>query len=211
MLASEQLPQNVAACSRQSDGNVGNSIVSQRVGLACSLLRDWKTNSARLCCFVGICRRHRLERTLIVKTQKLLLAATLLLTLVPSISLAQPGDTEVTPLNNRDVLLMVERKLETEAIIKVIKSAPCTFDTFPPLLKEMKRRGVPQAVLQAMVEAPYGPSTSNSSKDDLGETPIYHYAEQLRQMGFMTPVPTGRGLQPMRSSRGRSSRARMDQ
>jgi hypothetical protein len=68
----------------------------------------------------------------------------------------------------------------------------------------MKRRGVPEAVLQAMVEAPYGPSVANSSKDDLSESPIYHYAEQLKQMGFLNPVPTGRGLAPIRS-RGRMS------
>ena len=139
-----------------------------------------------------------------MKTQKLLLAATLLLTLLPSMAAAQSGETEVTPLSNKDVLSMVEKKVATEEIVKTIKASPCTFDTFPPLLKEMKRRGVPQAVLQAMVEAPYGPSVANSSKDDLGEAPIYHYAEQLKQMGFMNPVPTGRGLEPMRS-RGRAS------
>ena len=144
-----------------------------------------------------------------MKTQQLLLAATLLLTLVPSMAAAQAGDTEITPLSNKDVLVMVEKKLETETIVKTIKSSPCTFDTFPPLLKEMKRRGVPEAVLQAMLEAPYGPSVANSSKDDLGEQPIYHYAEQLKQMGFLSPVPSGRGLAPMRS-RGRTSRARIE-
>ncbi len=145
-----------------------------------------------------------------MKTQTLLLAATLLLTLLPSMAAAQSGEPEVTPLNNKDVLVMVEKKVETETILKTIKSSPCTFDTFPPLLKEMKRRGVPETVLQAMVEAPYGPSIANSSKDDLGEQPIYHYAEQLRQMGYMNPVPTGRGLAPMRSRGRTSSRARIE-
>lgn len=140
-----------------------------------------------------------------MKIEKLLLAATLLLALLPSMAAAQSGETEVTTLNNKDVLLMVEKKVDTETIVKTIKSSPCTFDTFPPLLKEMKRRGVPESVLLAMVEAPYGPSVANSSKDDLGEEPIYHYAEQLKQMGFMTPVPSGRGLAPMSRSRGRNS------
>ena len=144
-----------------------------------------------------------------MKNKLLLLAATFLLTLVPSVARAQKGDTEVTPLSNRDILQMIDRKVEIEEIVKTIKSSPCTFDTFPPVLKEMKRRGVAQLILQAMVEAPYGPSTANSSRDDLGETPIYHYAEQLKQMGFLAPVPSGRGLQPMRS-RGRSSRARVE-
>jgi hypothetical protein len=150
-------------------------------------------------------RHYSLERTLIVKTKTMLLAATLLLALLPSIADAQSGEVEaVTPVTNKDVLIMVEKKIETDTIIKTIKSSPCTFDTFPPLLKEMKRRGVPEAVLLAMVEAPYGPSVANSSKDDVGESPIYHYAEQLRQMGFLNPVPTGRGLPPIRS-RGRMS------
>ena len=139
-----------------------------------------------------------------MKTQRLLLAATLLLTLVPSMAAAQSGETEVTPLSNKDVLLMVEKRVETGTIIKTIKSSPCTFDTFPPLLKEMKRRGVPDSVLLAMMEAPYGPSVANSSKDDMGESQIYHYAEQLKQMGFLSPTPSGRGLPPMRS-RGRAS------
>ena len=141
-----------------------------------------------------------------MKTRTILLAATLLLTLLPSMAAAQSSEVEeVTPLNNKDVLVMVEKKVEKDTIIKTIKSSPCTFDTFPPLLKEMKRRGVPEAVLQAMLEAPYGPSVANSSKDDLGESPIYHYAEQLKQMGFLNPVPTGRGLAPMSRSRGRMS------
>jgi hypothetical protein len=145
-----------------------------------------------------------------VKTQKLLLAATLLLTLLPSMAAAQSGDTDFTPLVNKDVLSMVEKKVATEEIVKTIKSSPCTFDTFPPMLKEMKRRGVPEVVLLAMVEAPYGPSVANSSKDDLGEAPIYHYAEQLKQMGFLSPTPSGRGLAPMRSRGRTSSRARVD-
>jgi len=143
----------------------------------------------------------------IVKTEKLLLAATLLLTLLPSMAAAQSGETEVTPLSNKDVLLMVEKKVEAETIIKTIKSSPCTFDTFPPLLKEMKRRGVPEAVLHAMVDAPYGPSVTNSSREDMGEEPIYHYAEQLKQMGYLNPVSTSRGLEPMRA-RARASRSR---
>ena len=143
-----------------------------------------------------------------MKTQNLLLAATVMLTLLPMAALGQSAEA-VTTLNNRDVLLMVEKRVGVEAIVTTIKSSACTFDTFPPLLKEMKRRGVPEAVLQAMLEAPYGPSVANSSKDDLGETPIYHYAEQLRQMGVLNPVPSGRGLAPMRA-RGRTSRARVE-
>lgn len=143
-----------------------------------------------------------------MKRHYLLLAAFLLIASLASSAFAGPSvddSSEFTPLNNKDILVMVERHLETEAIVNTIKNSPCTFDTFPPVLREMKRRGVPEAVLQAMVEAPYGPSVKSSSRDDLGEEPIYHYAEQLKAMGFLAPVPSGRGLQPTRQ--GRASRA----
>jgi len=58
-----------------------------------------------------------------------------------------------------------------------------------------------------MVDAPYGPSVTNSSREDMGEEPIYHYAEQLKQMGYLNPVSTSRGLEPMRA-RARASRSR---
>lgn len=117
-----------------------------------------------------------------------------------------PDDSDFTPLNNKDILVMVERKVETDAIVRAIESSPCTFDTFPPVLREMKRLGVPEAVLQAMSEAPYGPSIKSSSRDDLGEQPIYHYAEQLKQMGFLTPLSTSRSSQ--RQTRARASKPR---
>jgi hypothetical protein len=118
------------------------------------------------------------------------------------------SETDITPLSNKDVLVMVQNHVSEETIIKAIKSSPCTFDTFPPVLKDMKRRGVSDAVLMAMVEAPYGPVKS-VPKDELGsdDQPIYHYADQLRQMGYLVPStvnPTTRfPRQSMRASRNR--------
>lgn len=147
-----------------------------------------------------------------MKRHYLLIATILLiapLVFVPSALGQASGDSsEFTPLNNKDIVVLVERKVETAEIVKAIKGSPCTFDTFPPVLREMKRRGVPKNVLQAMVEAPYGPSVQSSSRDDLGEQPIYHYTEQLKQMGFLTPSTSGRGFQPSRQSRARASRGR---
>lgn len=114
--------------------------------------------------------------------------------------------SEFTPLNNKDILAMVQSKIDAATIVEAIKSSPCTFDTFPPVLRELKRRGVPEVVLQAMAEAPYGPSIKTSSRDDLGPQPIFHYAEQLKQMGFLAPLSSGRGL--TRQARARSSRSR---
>lgn len=146
--------------------------------------------------------------------KRYLLLALLFIAVTASIASAFPGnslrgssgDSDFTPLNNKDVLLLVERNVDMEAIIKAIKSSPCTFDTFPPVLREMKRRGVPEAVLQAMVEAPYGPAT-DSNTDDLAEQRIYHYIEQLNKMGFVTPTTAGRRA-PTRQSRARASRSR---
>ena len=144
-----------------------------------------------------------------MKRPFLLLAAFVLLASLASVASAagssSDDSSEFTPLNNKDILLMVQQHVETEAIVKAIQASPCTFDTFPPVLREMKRRGVPEAVLKAMVEAPYGPSVQASSRDDLGEQPIYHYAEQLKQMGYLTPLGSGRGLPQSRQARARTS------
>lgn len=141
-----------------------------------------------------------------MKKPCLSLAAVLFVALVPSITAAQSDEASVTPLSNKDVVLMVTHKLESEAIVNIIKASPCTFDTFPPVLREMKRRGVPEVVLMAMLDAPYGPSVLGSSRDDLGEQPIYHYADQLKQLGLLGPTVSGRRFQPTRSSRTRAAR-----
>ena len=131
----------------------------------------------------------------------------LLLLLSPSLANAMSGETDITPLSNKDVLVMVQQRLSEAAIISAIETSPCTFDTFPPVLKDMKRRGVPDAVLQAMIQAPYGPASQNVRKDDLGEQPIYHYADQLRQLGYVTPSTTSRSS-GFRANRSRAARRR---
>jgi hypothetical protein len=142
----------------------------------------------------------------------LLLALGLLLIINPSLAAARSGETDITPLSNKDVLVMVQQHVSEEAIIKAIRSSSCTFDTFPPVLKDMKRRGVPEAVLEAMVQAPYGPATTQAAiRDDLGEQPIYHYADQLRQMGYITPSQASRNNRFSRQERARASRTRRQQ
>jgi len=130
--------------------------------------------------------------------------------LTPSLAAAFSGETDITPLSNKDVLQMVQKNVSEEAIINAIKSSPCTFDTFPPVLRDMKRRGVSDAVLQAMIDAPYGPARQNASaKDDLGDEPIYHYADQLKQFGYIAPTTAGgRNRFPRQNARARSTRPR---
>ena len=146
-----------------------------------------------------------------MKRRILPFAMGLFLFLTPSLAAAPSGETDITPLSNKDVLVMVQQHLSEEAIINAIKSSPCTFDTFPPVLKDMKRRGVPEAVLQAMIQAPYGPSAQNMGRDELGEQPIYHYADQLRQLGYIMPSTASRSTQFSRQSRTRASRTRRQQ
>lgn len=137
------------------------------------------------------------------------LALGLVLILIPNMVNAFAGETDVTPLSNKDVLLMVQKHISEDVIINTIKSSPCTFDTFPPVLKDMKRRGVPDAVLQAMIEAPYGPVAHAVNRDELGaDEPIYHYADQLRQLGYIAPTTSRQSRFPRQNNRVRAARTR---
>src|ERR1700741_2297087 len=109
--------------------------------------------------------------------KKFYLLLTALMVAVGSSSIAVARPVDVTALSNKDVVMMVENRLSADAIVKTIRSSPCTFDTFPSVMKELKRRGVPEEVLQTMIDAPYGPAAENRSPDELAEEPIYHYTE----------------------------------
>ena len=133
------------------------------------------------------------------------LFAAVLITAGASVSaVAHPMD--VTSLDNKDIVLMVERGVGPDLIIKTIKSSPCTFDTFPSVMKELKRRGVPEPVLQAMIDAPYGPAAEAQVKSEEADEPIYHYTESIKQ--YLTPVNTGRRSNPT-NNRTRAARARI--
>jgi len=87
-------------------------------------------------------------------TQSLLITVALLIT-----SAAVQAQQEVSPrlLRNNDVLLMVEDQVKPEVIISRILTSPCNFDTFPPVLRDLRRRGVPEKVLLVMKVVPNGP------------------------------------------------------
>lgn len=63
----------------------------------------------------------------------------------------------VTMLHNGDVLRMVKEGIKPGEIIAKIVTSSCAFDTFPPVMKDLKMRGVPDTVLMAMKMVPYGP------------------------------------------------------
>jgi hypothetical protein len=60
-------------------------------------------------------------------------------------------------LTNRDVLTMVHKGMRSDLIIATILTTSCNFDVFPPVLDDLKRRGVPENVLQVMSVVPNGP------------------------------------------------------
>jgi hypothetical protein len=69
-------------------------------------------------------------------------------------SLAQQvNNSDTLPLQNGDVLRMVQARVPSDAIVAKIRTSRCHFDTFPGVLAELKYRGVPGEVLTAMIEA----------------------------------------------------------
>lgn len=147
-----------------------------------------------------------------MKKHFLFVGIALVVILAPLSVRAQKGPageivSDITPLSNKDILLMVEKRISQEDIVVAINSSPCVFDTFPPVLDDLKRRGVPESVLKAMLSAPYGPS-AKAQHDDLDEHAIYHYAEQLRQRNILSPLSGVRGSESTsrRAARTRASR-----
>lgn len=88
--------------------------------------------------------------------------ALLLLLFWSSDGLAQTPkpQSSLRPLRNGDVLRMHKTGLKPGEIVAKIVTSPCNFDTFPPVLRELRMKGVPQAVIMAMTMVPYGPAAS---------------------------------------------------
>ena len=70
-------------------------------------------------------------------------------------NVSQPQTTTLL-LHNSDVLRMVEEGMQPRDIIAKIVTSNCAFDIFPPVLQDLKRRGVPDSVLLTMRTVPYG-------------------------------------------------------
>jgi hypothetical protein len=104
------------------------------------------------------------------------LALVLTLYLAFPAALAQVQIPE-NPLTNAQVVEMVKANLSTEAIIAKIQVSRCHFDTNPSVLDELKYRGVPDAIIIAMAEAPYGaprkprPQSSGRPPKEFAVTP----------------------------------------
>jgi hypothetical protein len=70
----------------------------------------------------------------------------------------QPG-----PLSNQDIFHLIEAGIPSETIVAKIKASVCRFDTSTDALIALKTKGVPEAVLTAMVQATQSTSVANES------------------------------------------------
>ncbi|MBV9242205.1 MAG: hypothetical protein JO314_09380 [Acidobacteria bacterium] len=65
-------------------------------------------------------------------------------------------------MTNADVVQMAKAALSDDIIVAKIKSSPCKFDTSPTALEELKKSGLSDRVILAMVEPPPNPVPSTT-------------------------------------------------
>ena len=100
--------------------------------------------------------------------------------------------TPVTLMTNRDVLRLVEDRVESKIIIARIVTSHCNFDVFPPVLLDLKRRGVPDTVIAAMQLAPVGPPS------------LADVDSRIAQLAAPVQIPAGTAIE-METARSVSS------
>ena len=90
----------------------------------------------------------------------IIIAAALMLTST-SETFSQAPEAPVSPhiMTNRDILQLVGQGMQSHLIIAKIMTSRCNFDVFPPVLADLKRRGVPENVLHFMSFIPNGPAS----------------------------------------------------
>ncbi len=74
---------------------------------------------------------------------------------------------EKKPITNADIVAMVKEGFSESSVIGSIQQNPSNFDTLPQVLMELKKQGVSQKIIDAMIEAakpstPGQPQTSSS-------------------------------------------------
>lgn len=126
-----------------------------------------------------------MKRLLAPPAVSALLLALCVLCVCPAPARAQ-DEAGAIVLENKHVLLMVAAKVAPEVILEKIRTSPCNFDTFPPVLAELKSRGVPDSVLLAMVKAPHGPS--GAEQDARGEVNLHPVSEVIKYSGNYSNV-----------------------
>ena len=111
-----------------------------------------------------------------------MLAVAVIICIASSSTAQESNPNTEARLTNGQVLELVKAGIGAETIVEKIKRSRCNFDTDPSQLAELKYKGVPDQVLRAMIEAPYGkPSVveepeaaSAPRKETRPESPITH-------------------------------------
>jgi hypothetical protein len=98
----------------------------------------------------------------------------------------QPDTTRM--LTNRDILQMSRSGMKSHLIISTILTSACNFDIFPPVLEDLKRRGVPENVLHFMSVVPNGPP--NLPEANSSEEPPLKLAKVKMERGLPIIVET---------------------
>jgi hypothetical protein len=99
------------------------------------------------------------------------------------------GEAYALPLTNGDILAMAKAKLDDDVIIAKINSSKCHFDTVPTVLSELKYRGVSNAVLLAMIQAPYGAPNRMPAPNNHASSATPERITETKQM--IVKVPDG--------------------
>ena len=100
---------------------------------------------------------------------------------------AQPRSIRI--LRNRDVLQMVRSGMKSDLVIANILTSSCNFDIFPPVLDDLKRRGVPENILQVMSVVPNGPPNLPEANGTSAVPPL-KIATVKMPKGLQVPVET---------------------
>ena len=101
----------------------------------------------------------------------------LLLFVFQPVTIARGGQGAGTaPLNNDDVMKMVQAKLADAIILAKVKSSTCKFDTSTDALIRLKGAGVSDAVLEAMAGCGATPPSvpAPPAAGPVGEIGVYH-------------------------------------
>jgi hypothetical protein len=123
-----------------------------------------------------------------MKCKRLLLVAVFLLANCSLVfAQAQVRQTPPKILRNVDVLRMHKAGVKPSEIIARILISNCNFDTFPPVLRELKLKGLPDTVITAMVMVPYGPPASSRDAMML-EDPVTQTAKVQVPAGTMVEL-----------------------
>jgi hypothetical protein len=100
---------------------------------------------------------------------------------------AQPAHAGPLPLTNADVVRMVQGRLNDTTVIAAIEGEPHAFDVSPNALLALKRAGVSEDVIRAMLPKPAVPSTP-LDRSPSGLEPVVAYVSGAQEMPMQPSV-----------------------